>query len=159
MGRADIRQAVADFLEAQPIVGVHTIYPSVPKILQGEEFFGGDTPGSGAVIAVHLERRREKRIALGRKRVTYTVALLVAFRSTEADVVAAQADCDALLDLLETRLRSDHDLGGGVVWQAGEGEELFGEDLVMDMALPKLAGNLPLIWNVLRFTAMEMIAA
>src|SRR6266545_7416451 len=109
------------------------------KILQGQKLQAAATPGTGAACWVTIERDAQHRIAIGgalsgQKLRVYRVHLQLIFKSLIAQTDQAGADpgvlamdaFDDLLDGLEARLLSDRTLGGSV-WQAGEGDRLFGE--------------------------------
>ena len=158
MGRATVRSAVTDWFAPPNVAGLNAVYTSQPKKIEGSEFFAAAGAGSGAVAYVYIEDEREIRTHVGgptsgKKRVDYTVAIVVQFRSTKPKGEDAMADYDALLDAVHSRIRADRTFGSASLLQVGEGS--FGVQMSHD--LPRKDGETTVIWGAVRFQATEVL--
>ena len=111
------------------LAGVRAYYKE--RFADNEYFTGlADGVRTGAILCVHLEDNVEKRHAIGGILDSpFNVTLYLWLLSRSAEIEAAQAACDDLLDALKAMLRADPTLGMGInssapvkVTQAGEGE-------------------------------------
>lgn len=118
MSRKLVRHTLAEWLSAAQIPGLDHVYPGKPQeILWGAYATGGSSHLCQAYIIV--SRRRETRIAggeadvltqrpQGQKEITSTVTIVVFFRSTDPDWLAAQDTYDDITEAMTQQLR-----GGG----------------------------------------------
>ncbi len=168
-GRRQLRQAVAAWFAPPAVVGLERVEAAMPKILQGQELQAAATPGTGAACWVTIERDAQHRIAIGgalsgQKLRVYRVHLQLIFKSLIAQTDQAGADpgvlamdaFDDLLDGLEARLLSDRTLGGSV-WQAGEGDRLFGEDVAISTGTPATTPDAIYIEGDVAFLVIEAL--
>lgn len=168
MSRATVRAAIVAWFAPPNVPGLNAVFTSKRKNISGQEFFGGQVGvGSGAIAWVYFERKHEVRRAFGgmpgpstggKKRVTYTVGLVVNFRSNKERMEDAADDHDALMDAIEARLRLGRTLGDAV-FSAGEGGETGREDIETLQDMPKLVGQETVIFSALRFEVVEWITS
>lgn len=176
MSAGAVRKAIQGYLLGLEVPGVSKVYraqPWDPIEEQGWEF--ADGRDSDAVVVVHLEEQRESRAALpakypgrtevGYKAVDHTVGLIVLYQYLIPDSLPVTEDTDvwvddldAILDALRAGIEADPTLGtgaGGVIFQAGQDPD----DLLISRDLPKRLPDKVLSWQVIRFTATEIINA
>lgn len=170
MGRRFIRNAIAAWFAPPAVLGLNTVYTAAPRWAPGTDFFTGAPAGteSGAIAFPHVEQSRRERIALqgpapGGKMALYTVGLVVRFVSNAQQTQAAQDDHDDIIDAIVVRLEADKRLGTEgqpeQIFVAGEGGLTPGPDVDVQSDLPKQHGTQVTIWSVVRFEALEYIAA
>lgn len=160
MGRQSTVAAIAAYLQ-QPtqfsgaIPSLNAVFAYPPKLIQGQDFYNNLPAGtaSGAFMYIALEHQTEKRIALGgahsgNKWRQYQATLVCFMRYVGPTLEQALSDVDAFIDGLTTFIQADRNLGTapapgneilpGMIFQAGEGGDHGGEDLVVDVMLPKV---------------------
>jgi len=155
MSRATTRAAVLAWLAPPNVAGLNTVFRSFEAVFDGGAFTAGTTGvGGGAIGVVFIPRKTEKRIAVGgafngKKRIDYPVEIHV-FGRWNAEQFSGQTAMDAfdaVIDGIETRIRSDRTFGSSV-WVAGE-------DLSGEYGAPALLDGMQEIWGVVRFTITE----
>lgn len=156
MSRASLRAAVVTHFTG--VAGLTNLYRSQPKTIPAAAW---GTP-SGSVAFPYIESESEKRQSFGgdtggRKRILYTVGLVVRFRST-SDGETAMDQFDALIEALKIRLRTDRTLGSAV-FSAGEGDTQGDDDIDVISDLPQTEANVIHIWSVMRFQVVEWVTA
>ena len=169
MSRTSIRAAVQTYIAQSGIANLGKVYATPPKITQEQEFFLNTPDGAaeGAVVHMHLDSQRERRIQFAgsngiQRARTYTLSLLIFFRSMNQDPATADAANDAFLDALVAYLRADPYLGAKAanVFLTGEGEGpgLGGEDFTIDTALPvPMNSGSVNIFNLMRISIVELV--
>ncbi len=157
LGRKALRQAVADWFRPPRVPGLALVLAAMPKLIQGQELWTPEVPGSGAAAYVTLARDAQHRIAVGgassgQKLRVYSARLVVAHKTAltgdagGADVgVQAMDAYDDLIDAVVARLLADRTLGGAV-WQSGEGAALFGEDVVVGQPQAVQSAEAGTVW-------------
>ena len=160
MSRTTVRSTVAAFFIPPAVVGLNTVYTSMPKRVNGTDFRSGQPSGtkSGAVGIVHIVGEREERIAIGgatsgKKWVHYTVELQVFCHSIETHSETAMAFFDTVIDNVKTKLRSDRGLNNyPVIFEAGEREltGVYGEPKVLNDGASE-------IWGAVSFEVSEVL--
>jgi len=170
MGRAEVRQAVTDYLQSAGLPYVGTIYPARPVIADetayaltmSGEAIQASANGSAALLVTNIPSDvRQRRADVGRGAVDDTeihdIALEVFFASTGGSSVNAQQDYDTVIDSIITAIRANATPGGAdVVWSAGEFE--YGVQHEQDQPTTSEDGMTVVIWGVVRFQAWEWIA-
>ena len=166
MSRRTIREAIATYLEGSNITNLGKVYTQPPKLTPASDFYQGSDPGhgSGAVIYIHIPDQHESRIALGgptngNKLRPYTVGLVCVFRSTKPDVQEVGNDNDDFLDSLCTAIESNRNAGNAaVVWQWGEGEQLYGIDIRVKAEMPRpIRQQTSQVFSVVEVTVLEWL--
>lgn len=167
-----MRQAVQAYLQSQSIAHLNSIFRAQPTVIDGASFFtgaGGDQ--FGAVAYPYVVGSHESYEALQRRKITYTIDLIVAYRSTLAepgtgDVDAAETamqNLDDIVDAIKASLRTSTGRTlGGVVFSAGEGAEQHQPDLeVFPWGMPVKNEDDTQIeqWLSIRFLVVESIVA
>ena len=149
------RVAVASFLSGS-VPGLTTVYRSRPKVVDDGRDIMAPGSKSGAFGFVHIDGSDETRVAFGgahsgKKRVDYQIRLVIKFQSKGIDAMAAQDDCDLMLEGVKVQLRSDRQLGDTVnVWQAGEAG-----GIKVQIGEPILHGDITVIWAQVSFQLTE----
>lgn len=166
MGRAAVRQAVADYLTTAGVAGLGTVYAHPPKFTSEGDFVSTNDPGhtSGAVIYLHLRRQEERRIAVGGatsgiKLRAYSVGMICVFRSKTADTQSVGAENDAFLDSLVEAILANRNAGApGTVFQWGEGDDFGEPDVHVDAEMPRpLRNQASQVFSVVEVTALEQV--
>lgn len=166
MGRADVRQAVADYLSSAGVTGLGTVYQHPPKFTNEGDFVTSNDPGhmAGAVVYVHLRQQSERRIAVGGptsgvKMRTYSVGLICVFRSKTKDTQAVGAENDAFLDSLVEAILANRNAGApDAVFQWGEGDDFGAPDIHVDAEMPRpLRQQASQVFSVVEVTALEQV--
>lgn len=167
MGSADVRAAVATFIEGAAIPGLNRVHSAFPYWADGSEWDLAANLGSGAIAGVHLAADKESRIALpyptGQVMVDYTVALGIWYQFllpsntlTPVDVAAWADPLDVIIDGVKDLIRSDPNCGmPAVVWQSGQDKD----DLRIARDVPRRLPGKVLSWNVLEWSVHEIIEA
>ena len=161
MSRATIRAAVAQYFAPPAVAGINTVFRSKPKIIQQQDFSGGVAGVvSSAVLEVYIERSREHREAFGgpnsgKKRIDHEVGLILHFQSNERRAEDAMDAFDQMHEAILQKLRADHTLANGAVWQAGEGSR--GIETLSD--IPKTDKDLTIVTAIVRCDVTEWITA
>lgn len=177
MSRTTVRQQIVDYLAPPGVPSVVEFMSAClahpPKVTTEDTFDLGVMGGSGCVVFVYLPLQSEKRIALGgphggRKWREYEVTLLAVMRSAKDKAEDVDADNDAFLDSLVERIQADRNFGTtlgdgqevlpGMIFQAGEGNDTGGTDIVVDVALPgTIRGQLTQIISTVKITVAEVL--
>lgn len=172
MSAQDMRRAIVSWFAPPAIPGLVRVYPAMPTIADGREWDFGPSRGWAAVGYVHISDQSEQRIALGGafggiKQVTYQCGLVLLYRYLVPSPVPVDSDesawvvaLDALLDAVTSRIREDRTFGcgdAGPVWQAGEGDGIQSPDVRITRDLPVLDAGKVHAWQVVEFTAVEMV--
>lgn len=158
LGRKQLRQTVADWFAPPTIPGLALVLPAMPKLMQGQQLWQPEVQGSGAGAYVTLARDSQRRIAIGGatsgvKLRTYQASLMIVHKTdtTGTDTggvdpgVLAMDAYDDLIDAVIARLLADRTLGG-TTWQVGEGDRLFGEDIVIGTPDPRQSAEAGTVW-------------
>ncbi len=156
LGRKQLRQAIADWFAPPHVAGLALVLPAMPKLIQGQQMWTPDVQGTGAAAYVTLARDSQHRIAIGgatsgQKLRAYQARLVVASRTDttgDSGVDPGVQAMDAFDDLAEQiigRILADRTLGGQV-WQSGEGDRLFGEDIVISQPQAVQSGEAGSVW-------------
>ena len=133
------------YINGAGITSLGNCYAYPPKFVPEDEFFDNVDPGteSGALIFLRLSAERSKRIELrghppGGKMRFRECMMIILFRSTKQLSEEAGYDNDTFLDSLITAIEADKNAGApGTVFSWGEGELYGGEDLQLDVGLPR----------------------
>lgn len=166
MGRAAVRQAVADYLSSAGVTGLSKVFQHPPKFTGEGEFVASSDPGhtSGAVIFVHLREQNERRIAVGGatsglKMRVYSVGLICVFRSKTANTEEVGADNDAFLDSLVDAILASRTAGApDAVFQWGEGDDFGETDVHVSAEMPRpLRLQASQVFSVVEVTALELV--
>lgn len=166
MGRAAVRQAVADYLSTAGVTGLGKVYAHPPKFTSEGEFVANNDPGhtSGAVVFIHLRRQSERRIAVGGatsgiKMRVYSVGLICVFRSKTADTQTVGAENDAFLDSLVDAILANRNAGApAAIFQWGEGDDFGEPDVHVDAEMPRpLRQQVSQVFSVVEVTALEQV--
>jgi hypothetical protein len=166
MGRAAVRQAVAEYLSTAGITNLGTVFQHPPKFTPEGDFVANNDPGhtSGAVIFVHLREQSERRIALGGptsglKMRAYSVGLVCVFRSKTADTQDVGAENDAFLDSLVEAILANRNAGApDAVFQWGEGDDVGEADVHVSAEMPRpLRLQASQVFSVVEVTALELV--
>lgn len=142
MGRSDVRQAIASYLNSAQIDYVGVVYPARPIILSEQNYenrmLNGavsqitSANGSGCVLVVNITEDHRDRMALtGRSTVndmnkrSIAIELWFACNGDPENGAGAQEDYDNIVDGIFIAVRADPTLGTGnqppaSIWQAGE---------------------------------------
>ena len=171
MPRAEVRQAIADYLLSArattpglDILGDVLQHP--PKWTGETEFFKNSWAGqgSGALIFIYLEEQSEERIQLigavsGGKMRTYKVKLICLVRSMTGSAQEADTVNDTFLDALATAIQANRQPGGPqVVFQWGEGDSVGGVDINITAGWPApLNAQLLQVYSTVEVLALEVI--
>ncbi len=171
LGRRQLRHVVADWFAPPHVLGLAVVLAAMPKLLQGQDMWTPDVAGSAAGAYVTLARDSQHRIAIGgassgQKLRVYQATLNIAHKtdSTGTDTggidpgVTAMDAYDDLVEAVIGRLLADRTLGG-TVWQAGEGDRLFGEDIVIGPATPRQSAEAGTVWvfGAVTFTVIDAL--
>jgi len=162
VSRESVRLAVAAYLSGQQLQGV-SVYTAMPK----ESDIVPALPGvqTTAILFPLTGAQNEKRLGMGKKQITYTVTLECVCFSTQAAAEDAQADCDAIFELVLDAIRADPALGTlngpDPILQAGEGDGVGSADLHLVQDMPVMAddGAGVHIWGHLNITALEVVTS
>jgi hypothetical protein len=182
MPLSDVSDAVYAWLEpnASQIPNLGTLYQAIPKVANESDLFNAETyagVGIGATIYMFFVDQKERRIALGgppppyggggHKFVSYTLALLVVFKSDLQTTEAGQLAYNSFGDALTARIRQDRTAGtdaaiyGGnataTIFQWGEGDGIHGgDDIQTQHFVPKtLAGGVTLFQSLYHINVVE----
>ena len=167
MSRASIRAAVGDYLSNAGVTNLSKVYTQPPKFTDAGEFFSGQDPGhaSGAVIYLHIPNQNENRQAIGgatsgQKQRVYTIGLVCIFRSKKPNTQDVGDDNDAFLDSLVDAIEANRNAGNpNVVWQWGEGEELYGVDIKVQAEMPRpMRLQMSQVFSVVQVTVVEQLS-
>jgi hypothetical protein len=168
MSRAQVRNAVQQWIETAQIAQLNQVFTSFPKRINFQEkSFPGQLSRAAAVV--FIESESEIRLAIGGvepmvnggdgkgwKRVDYNVALQIFHHSLQRNAQEAMDDFDQVIDAVKDRLRAgQHTLGDedpNVIWQAAEPgiDVQYGEPLTND-------GGATETWAAIRFIVTQMI--
>ena len=166
MGRADVLQAVAQFINGAGIQHLGKLFPYAPKITTEAAFFSQSVPGDpmGAIIYTFFPRQSEHRIALGgptsgAKMVRYELLMMVLFRTRTETAEEAGAENDAFLDSLAAAIRANRTTGNSqVVFQWGEGDDIYGEDIKIESSVPReLRLGVTQIYSTVEVVVLEQV--
>ena len=171
MPRAEVRQAIADYLLSArsttpglEILGDVLQHP--PKWTGESDFFRNSWSGqgAGAIIFIYLEEQSEERIQLigsvpGGKMRTYKVKLICLVRSLTGSAQEADATNDLFLDALAIAIQANRQPGGAqVVFQWGEGDSVEGVDINVTAGWPApLNTQLLQVYSTVEVLALEVI--
>ena len=177
MPRAEVRQAIADYLLSArattpglEILG--EVFQHPPVWTSESQFFQNSWSGqaAGACIFVYLEEQSEERIALigslpGGKMRTYKVKLICLVRSVAQgasntdSAQVADATNDTFLDALVVAIQSNRQPGGpSVVFQWGEGDTVGGVDINVTAGWPApINSQLLQVYSTVEVLAQEII--
>lgn len=148
--RVAVSQAIADYLNGAGVAYLSNVYPYPAKFTPEGELYESDDPGTqdGALIWMRLGTQKERREALqgapaGGKFVYYALTMVIVFRSTKQLSQDAGYDNDVFLDSLLDAIRASKTAGtdDGTVWQWGEGTQLGGDDLNLEVFFPRPINN------------------
>lgn len=168
MSRSTVRQAFVDWL-APPIVPfLNNVFPYVDKIVPTVAAMGLQGGGSGGLIWTWIPDKFETPRATPFtqvRQVTYQVDLEIFFRSVKTSALQAQADFDRMVEGIESRIRSDPNLGTAQstnpIFQAGLGDSAPGStgqpDLRVRSDLPQMDNESVYIWGSITVTVVEFI--
>ena len=168
MSRVTTRQAIVNWLTPQTVANLAKVEGWPAKVTNEGDFdLGGAGAGFGAIVFVHLEHQKEKRIALGGPNLgmkwrSYTAVLICIFRGNDPkSEVVGQAN-DAFLDSLVARLQADRRLGtenlSSPIFQAGEGGDTGGDDIEVEAALPRpMRAGVTQVFSTVRFQIAEIL--
>ena len=166
MGRATVRQAVADYLSSAGITNLGTVYQHPPKFTNEGAFTAGNDPGhtSGAVIYIHFPEQNERRIAVGGptsglKMREYTIGLICVFRSKNPDTQQVGTENDVFLDSLVDAILANRTAGApGAVFQWGEGGDFETIDIHVDAGMPKtIRQQVSQVFSTVEVLALELV--
>jgi hypothetical protein len=175
VSRATVRAQVAAYLAppASAVPFLSAVIPHPPKVTNENIFDLGAANGTGAIIYLVIRPgQKEKRIAIGgahngRKWRTYPFTLLCFLRSTEPKSETVGADNDTFIDALCARIEADRTFntnpGGGetlpgMIFQAAEGSDDGGDDLVVNVDMPRLTkGQLTEYFTTVEFDVVEIL--
>ena len=99
--------------------------------------------GSGVVVYIHLRRQSEFRMALGgatsgMKMRSYKCTLICLMNSKKTNAEECDADNDTFLDSLTGAIQANRNAGNpAAVFQWGEGDTLYGVDVMIDSHFPR----------------------
>lgn len=168
MGRAAVREAVAEFFSETglPYVGlVHKARPEIITEVDYERNRMGEAVqsenGSSAVLVVGIPSDvRRRRADTGRGAVNdawiHDVAVEVFFASSSGNGVKAQEDYDAVVDGIVEAVRSNATMNSTAVWSAGEYEQ--GVEHQQAEPYTDADGMTVFIFGAVKFQAWEWVA-
>lgn len=144
MSRTAVRSAIQQYLSAAKISYVGTVFSHPPKWTNETDFVANGYPGqgSGVVIYIHLRHQSEFRGALGgatggMKFRVYKCTLVCLLNSKKPNAEDCDADNDIFLDSLTAAIQANRNAGNpAAVFQWGEGDTLYGVDVVIDTTFP-----------------------
>lgn len=171
MTRATSRQYVFDWLDPNQGSGIpflSTVQQHPPKVNDEGLFVMQQGLGTGAIIFLAIgPGQQEHRIAIGgahsgRKWRSYPFKLLCFLRSVKPQSEAVGEDNDTFLDGLVARIEADRTLGTyglpNPIFQAGEGEDTGGDDIIVNSDLPQLmGGQLTQVFTSVELTVVETL--
>lgn len=145
MSRQAVRAAIQQYLSTSDISYVGTVFSHPPKWTNETDFVANGYPGqgSGVVIYIHLRHQSEFRFALGgatsgMKMRMYKCTLICLMNSKKTNAEDCDADNDTFLDSLVAAIQANRNAGSpAAVFQWGEGDTLYGVDVVIDTTFPK----------------------
>ena len=130
----------------QNVTALSNVYPYPAKFTPEGEFFSGEDPGTqeGAVIFLRVASQNERRMSLqgapaGGKMVMYSLDMTIIFRSMLPRTQDVGAANDAFLDSLLFAIRASKTAGtsDGTIWQWGEGSQVGGQDIELEVFYPR----------------------
>lgn len=165
MPRAEVRAAISDYLQAQHITFLESVFPYPPKVTsEGDILTPGGMEDSGAAIFLHLQEQVEHRVALGgphsgAKLRAYTLRMLCVLRSVNEQAEQVGLDNDSFLDSLTAAIEANRVANSTVVFQWGEGDTEGGLDIRINADLPvQLRGfQMTQVWSTVDVTVMEIL--
>lgn len=173
MSRATLRAAAATWFATDSIPGLVRVYKAQPWFVDGANWnlgtsVNGEPIGSGAIAFVHIIDEYESRLTVpavtGSKMMTYKCGLVVLYQYVipSATFTSAGEDdwvtgLDDILDGTIARIRTDPTIGtgGNPVFQLGQDPE----DDKITSDLPRRYEGVIASWNVIEFTAEEIVTA
>ena len=149
--RQAVVNAIASYLGGAGITFLSSsnVFGYPPKVTsEGDFYLEGPGVQEGAMIFMRLATQRERRIELrgatgGGKMITYSLQMVIFFRSTKKKSQDAASDCDSFLDSLLIAIRASKTAGtnDGTVFQWGEGTEDGGEDVQLEVGFPVIVNG------------------
>jgi hypothetical protein len=145
MSRTAVRSAIQQYLQNSNVKFLGTVFSHPPKWTNETDFIANGYPGqgSGVVIYIHLRHQSESRFALGgatsgMKMRAYKCYLICLMNSKKTAAEDCDADNDTFLDSLVAAIQANRNAGSpAAVFQWGEGDTLYGVDVVIDTTFPK----------------------
>jgi hypothetical protein len=145
MSRTAVRASIQAYLSNANIKFLGTVFAHAPKWTNETDFVANGYPGqgSGVVIYVHLRHQSEYRFALGgatsgMKMRAYKCNLICLMNSKKTSAEECDADNDTFLDSLTAAIQANRNAGNpAAVFQWGEGDTLYGVDVIIDSRFPQ----------------------
>lgn len=145
MGRKTVRAAIQTYLQNAGISYLGTVFAHAPKWTEESDFTLNGFPGqgSGVVIYIHLRHQSEFRAALGgatsgTKFRPHKCVLICLMNSKKKTAEECDADNDTFIDALVSTIEANRNAGDpSAVFQWGEGDSLYGVDVVVDVHMPR----------------------
>lgn len=172
MGKAAVRQAIANFLDPNisgvPIDYCSTVYQALPKIANEADLFSlqPDGQGIGAVIffflGSHVDTLKTFPALPGERVRVYSVDLLCILKSDAETALEGQEAFDDFIDSLTERILSDPEAGDpSVVFTWGTGDMTANDpDLSFEYPVPRaMSGGVMLFQGVGHVKAVEVYNA
>jgi hypothetical protein len=171
MSRTTVRAAITSYfqtgIDTAAITGLATVYPHPPKITpEGDFIVASEDPGHsmGTVMYIYLGKTPRKRLGTGGptsgiKQALYPVALVCFTRSAAAKSQDCGVQSDAFLDSLVAYIQANRTANSaGVIFQWGESDHFGGDDISVDVTMPRLLGGklgLTQVYSVVEVLALE----
>lgn len=146
MSRTAVRAAIQQYLQNAGVTYLGTVFAHPPKWTNETDFVGTTGypgQGSGVVVYIHLRRQSEFRMALGgatsgMKMRSYKCTLICLMNSKKTNAEECDADNDTFLDSLTGAIQANRNAGNpAAVFQWGEGDTLYGVDVMIDSHFPR----------------------
>lgn len=175
MSASTVRQQLKTFIDAGQITGLQPLFLSEPLYIAGGAWNLAQNAGWGAVGWPWISDEREERItlgaqypgavAVGQKKITYKVSVMVLFQylipaQMTAGEDAWQAPLDSIIEGVKARLRSDPKAGtasglGDVIQQQSQEPG----DLAVMRDMPQRDNGKVVVWQRIDTTVTEIITA